>query len=160
MPTYDGVEDLKKFEAFVYDWDSWIAPKHLERSHQITLMGRALTGKAKDWFMIHVALDNYAWTTQEIYQELYEKGGPIKDFAKELTNLAVRYPDIDEYALKHIFWDGVDPYIKLFWAERGRSLEYDDMPTLLIYAQRAEKREKMRPGQPNDLRKLRQTHLE
>lgn len=72
------------------------------------------------------------------------KGRPIKDFAKDLEKLAIRYPDVDEYAIRRIFWEGVDGYIQVFWAEKGRSLEYDDMNTLLIYAQRAEKRERVK----------------
>ncbi|EJD32637.1 hypothetical protein AURDEDRAFT_178269 [Auricularia subglabra TFB-10046 SS5] len=114
--------------------------------------------------MLHVALDDHPWTTQEIYCELWDScfsdnfreelreklmkakqnGRPIKDYAKDLRNLAVRFPDIDEHALKRIFWDGSDAYIQLFWAEKGRSVEYDDIPTLLIYAQRAERRERLR----------------
>ncbi|EJD34385.1 hypothetical protein AURDEDRAFT_76216, partial [Auricularia subglabra TFB-10046 SS5] len=73
-----------------------------------------------------------------------QRGRPIKDFAKEIRNLAVRYPDIDEYALRRIFWNGADTYIQLFWTEKGRSLEYDDISTLLIYAQRVEKRERLK----------------
>ncbi|EJD38569.1 hypothetical protein AURDEDRAFT_172336 [Auricularia subglabra TFB-10046 SS5] len=138
MPSYDGTEDLKKFESFVFNWDNWLAPKRLTRERQVALMAQALTGEANEWFMTHVALDEYPWTVREIYQELYEtcfsddfreelraklmkakqKGRPVKDFAKEIRNLAVRYPDIDEYALRRIFWNGADAYIQLFWTEK------------------------------------------
>ncbi|EJD33580.1 hypothetical protein AURDEDRAFT_177339 [Auricularia subglabra TFB-10046 SS5] len=164
MPNYDGDENLAKYEAFVYEWDDWLDARQFNEARAVRMMGKALTGKAKEWFMEHVALGTYPWTTRELYQEMWEvffsddfreelrnklmkskqRGRPIKDFAKDLEKLAIRYPDVDEYSIRRIFWDGSDAYIQLFWAEKGRSLEYDDMNTLLVYAQRAEKRERMK----------------
>ncbi|EJD33833.1 hypothetical protein AURDEDRAFT_177096 [Auricularia subglabra TFB-10046 SS5] len=164
MPSYDGSEDLSKYEAFVYEWDDWLDARQLSERRAVRLMGRALTGDAKEWFMEHVALGTYPWTTPELYQEMYEvffsddfreelrnklmkskqRGRRVKDFAKDLEKLAIRYPDVDEYAIRRIFWDGADDYIRLFWADKGRSLEFDDINTLMIYALRAEKRERLK----------------
>ncbi|EJD38066.1 hypothetical protein AURDEDRAFT_172827 [Auricularia subglabra TFB-10046 SS5] len=151
MPNYDGDENLAKYEAFVYEWDDWLDARQFNKARAVRMMGKALTGKAKEWFMEHVALGTYPWSTRELYQEMWEvffsddfreelrnklmkskqRGRPIKDFAKDLEKLAIGYPDVDEYSIRRIFWDGSDAYIQLFWAEKGRSLEYDDMNTLL-----------------------------
>ncbi|EJD51362.1 hypothetical protein AURDEDRAFT_159766 [Auricularia subglabra TFB-10046 SS5] len=164
MPSYDGSEDLSKYEAFVYEWDDWLDARQLSERRAVRLMGRALIGDAKEWFMEHVALGTYPWTTPELYQEMYEvffsddfreelrnklmkskqRGRRVKDFAKDLEKLAIRYPDVDEYAIRCIFWDSADDYIRLFWADKGRSLEFDDINTLMIYAIRAEKRERLK----------------
>ncbi|EJD34187.1 hypothetical protein AURDEDRAFT_176754 [Auricularia subglabra TFB-10046 SS5] len=125
MPSYDGSEDLSKYEAFVYEWDDWLDARQLSERRAVHLMGRALTGEAKEWFMEHVALGTYPWTTSELYQEMYEvffsddfreelrnklmkskqRGRRVKDFAKDLEKLAICYPDVDEYAIRRIFWD-------------------------------------------------------
>ncbi|KZV97805.1 hypothetical protein EXIGLDRAFT_764013 [Exidia glandulosa HHB12029] len=161
MPTYDGCAELRKYEEFVFKWDSWIRNKGLGESDSVELMYNALTGEALEWYLSFVAMSDYPWTAREIYQELYEycfpsnfreelrtqlmsarqDGRPVKRFAKDLQNLAQRFSDIGHATLKRLLWDGVDPYIQVFWVEKGRSAEYDDYDTLVLYAHRAEQRE-------------------
>ncbi|EJD38125.1 hypothetical protein AURDEDRAFT_172762 [Auricularia subglabra TFB-10046 SS5] len=98
---------------------------------------------------------------KKVYKEMYEScfpvnfredlrdkmmaatqhGRPIKDYAKDLENMALRYDDIDKGTVKRILWDGVDDYIRLYWIEKGLSLEFSNVPTLIYYAYRVERRE-------------------
>ncbi|KZV88975.1 hypothetical protein EXIGLDRAFT_772194 [Exidia glandulosa HHB12029] len=70
-----------------------------------------------------------------------QHGRPVKDFAKDLENLAVRYDDVDPLTIRRIFWDGVDDFIRLYWIDKGLSLEFSNIQTLVYYAYRVEKRE-------------------
>ncbi|KZV97945.1 hypothetical protein EXIGLDRAFT_810418 [Exidia glandulosa HHB12029] len=161
MPMYDGTEDFEKFESFVHKWDSWARVHRLTEFEAVDYLTHALTGSALDWYMLHVALSPRYWTIIQLYQSLYEyifpsnfrqtlrrrlmsakqHGRRVKDFAKDIENLSLRFPDVSSYTLKCVLWDGVDPYIRMFWMEKGRSLEFDEYDTLVAYAVRAENRE-------------------
>lgn len=160
MPEYDGAADLETYEAFVHKFDSWCRAKELQGRYAVELLNYALTGKAATWYLRHVALDTRTWTMQQVYDELWkycfpvsfredmrkklmhakQRGCSVKDFAQDIQNVAARYPDIDRYTVKRIFWDGVDSYIRLFWIDKGRSVE-DSLRALIHYAKRAELRE-------------------
>ncbi|EJD36663.1 hypothetical protein AURDEDRAFT_174262 [Auricularia subglabra TFB-10046 SS5] len=151
MPAYDGVADYEQFEAFISKWDSWLRSKELSDKEAVEHLRHALTGKASAWYTNHVAMQLKGWTMRRIYREMYEScfpmnfredlrdkmmaatqhGRPIKDYAKDLENMALRYDDIDKGTVKRILWDGVDDYIRLYWIEKGLSLEFSDVKTLL-----------------------------
>lgn len=161
MPTYNGTADYDTFEAWMGKWESWCKSNGLKKEARIETMRYALLGKASAWFTRHVALEVKGWTLRAVYRQLYENcfpvsfredlrnklmtatqhGRPIKDFAKDLENLGLRYDDIDPLTIRRIFWEGVDDYVKLYWIDKGLSLEYTDIDTLVYYAYRVEKRE-------------------
>ncbi|EJD49839.1 hypothetical protein AURDEDRAFT_161393 [Auricularia subglabra TFB-10046 SS5] len=159
MPTYNGIDDYDTFEAFIGKWDSYARSHGLKGSDAIDVIQHALKGKASIWYNKHVSLQLEGWTTKRVYQELYEycfpasfredlreklmsatqRGRPVKDYAKDLENLALRYSDIDAATVKRIFWDGVDDYIKLYWLDKGLGQEYSTLETLMV-EHRAQKR--------------------
>ncbi|KZV99865.1 hypothetical protein EXIGLDRAFT_697732 [Exidia glandulosa HHB12029] len=164
MPSYDGTPDLDVFEAFAFKWNSWARSKDLTEEESVEYMAHALQGKAAQWFMRYVAGRQHEWTLNRAYSELFnncfppmfrerlrrrllslrQNGRPVRDFAQDIENLALRFPDIGEYSVKMILWDGVDNYIREFWREKGRSMEFDSFDTLVEYAYRVESREEER----------------
>ncbi|EJD46669.1 hypothetical protein AURDEDRAFT_164126 [Auricularia subglabra TFB-10046 SS5] len=172
MPQYDGTADYDQFEAFVSKWDSWQRSKALSDREAVEYLRHALTGKASTWYTNFVAMQLKGWTMKKVYKEMYEscfpvnfredlrdkmmaatqRGRPIKDYAKDLENMSIRYDDIDKGTVKRILWDGVEDYIRLYWIEKGLSLEFSDVPTLIYYAYRVERREherkRMEPVSP------------
>ncbi|EJD32261.1 hypothetical protein AURDEDRAFT_178695 [Auricularia subglabra TFB-10046 SS5] len=171
MPQYDGTADYDQFEAFVSKWDSWLRSKDLKDKEAVEYLRHALTGKASTWYTNHVAMQLKGWSMMKVYKEMYEScfpvnfredlrdkmmaatqhGRPIKDYAKELENMSLRYDDIDKGTVKRILWDGVDDYIRLYWIEKGLSLEFSDVPTLIYYAYRVERREQEKKRQERKL---------
>ncbi|KZV86457.1 hypothetical protein EXIGLDRAFT_752800 [Exidia glandulosa HHB12029] len=161
MPTYNGAADYDVFESWISKWDSWCRSSGLKGSSIIDTMRYALLGKAGAWYTRHVAMEFKAWKVEEVYQQLYETcfpisfredlrnklmsatqhGRPVKDFAKDLENLAIRYDDVDPLTIRRIFWDGVDDFVRLYWIDKGLSLEFTEIQTLVYYAYRVEKRE-------------------
>ncbi|KZV93051.1 hypothetical protein EXIGLDRAFT_768383 [Exidia glandulosa HHB12029] len=172
MPSYDGSADLEVFEAFVYQWDSWCRAKGIYGRYAVEILNYAVSNKAQKWYMRHVALDARNWTMDRVYAELWEycspvsfredlrrklmrskqKRRPVKDFAQDIQNISVRFPDIDVYTRKRILWDGADAYIRLFWIEKGRSVERDTFDILLHYAKRAGLRELERLRSSREMR--------
>ncbi|EJD36190.1 hypothetical protein AURDEDRAFT_174721 [Auricularia subglabra TFB-10046 SS5] len=171
MPQYDGTADYDQFEAFVSKWDSWQRSKELSDKEAVEYLRHALTGKASTWYTNFVAMQLKGWTMKKVYKEMYEscfpvnfredlrdkmmaatqRGRPIKDYAKDLENMSIRYDDIDKGTVKRILWDGVEDYIRLYWIEKGLSLEFSDVPTLIYYAYRVE-----RPGKTRKAKVKRQ----
>ncbi|EJD34483.1 hypothetical protein AURDEDRAFT_176481 [Auricularia subglabra TFB-10046 SS5] len=167
IPRYDGIADYDQFEAFVSKWDSWLRSKDLSDKEAVEYLRHALTGKASTWYTNHVAMQLKGWSMMKVYKEMYEscfpvnfredlrdkmmaatqRGRPIKDYAKDLENMSLRYDDIDKGTVKRILWDGVDDYIRLYWIEKGLSLEFSDVPTLIYYAYRVERREQEKKRQ-------------
>lgn len=170
MPEYSGEAVLEVFESFIHKFDSWCRSKSVAGIYAVDSLSHALKGSAAEWYTRYVALHAEEWTVEEIYKELYEycfpvkfrenllkklmrskqQGKPLKDFAKDIENLAVRYPEVDPYTRKRIFWDGVDNYVRLFLIAKGRSVERDSYKVLVHYARRAElvKLEETRSSRP------------
>ncbi|EJD47323.1 hypothetical protein AURDEDRAFT_163533 [Auricularia subglabra TFB-10046 SS5] len=161
MPSYNGADDYDAFEAFIGKWDSYARSHGLKGTDAIDVIQHALKGKASIWYNKHVSLQLDGWSTKRVYQELYEycfpasfredlreklmsatqRGRPVKDYAKDLENLGIRYSDIDATTVKRIFWEGVDDYIKLYWLDKGLGQEYK---TLVYYAYWVERRKQER----------------
>ena len=53
---------------------------------------------------------NFREDLQERLMKATQHGRPLKDFARDLENLAMRYWDIDGITLRQIFWEGADNY--------------------------------------------------
>ncbi|EJD34037.1 hypothetical protein AURDEDRAFT_176902 [Auricularia subglabra TFB-10046 SS5] len=100
-----------------------------------------LKGKALKWYMHFVARHPDRWTVDQIYMALFEHcfpsdfhanlrdklmkskqyGRTVKEFAQDLENLQMRFPEVSAWEIKNIFWNGVDSYIRMFWREKRRS---------------------------------------
>ncbi len=108
--------------------------------------------------MRHVATRQKEWTVKELYAALFDYCFPIdykarlrrrlegatqgrtrvRDFVREIQQLAVRFPDVTDFQLVQIFWKGVHQYIRLHLIEKGMNPEKTPLDRLVKHAVRRE----------------------
>lgn len=138
MPVYSGEADLDLLDAYITKWDFWRSLKGVVGIDATRMTMYTLKGKALKWYMAFVARHADRWNVNQIYNALFEhcfpssfraelrdklmkgkqNGRTIKEFAQDLENLHMRFPEVTDYEIRKIFWDGVDTYIRMFWREK------------------------------------------
>jgi hypothetical protein len=122
-----------------------------------------------------VATDRAQWDLKAVYEGLFDYCFPthfklelreklrrtsqgswtVRDYAREVENLAIRFPDVSEREVLQIFWEGIRPDLRCYLREKGLSPEKHSLEHLIKYAARREdavealkREEKAWKGQP------------
>jgi hypothetical protein len=62
----------------------------------------------------------------------------VRDFARELESMALRFPDVTEREVTQIFWLGMHQYLRIHLIEKGLNPERSSLKQLITKAQRKE----------------------
>ncbi|KIJ48105.1 hypothetical protein M422DRAFT_248285 [Sphaerobolus stellatus SS14] len=142
-PTYSGAPNIEILDRWAYAVNGWTEIHALEDKWAVRLVANFLSGKASTFYMRHVAPNHSRWTLKELYLGLFDYCFPpdykadLRDklegfqprelsfigFAREVENLASKFPDITKCQRTRILWKGAVKYLRLKWMDRGYSAE-------------------------------------
>ncbi|KIJ55915.1 hypothetical protein M422DRAFT_239077 [Sphaerobolus stellatus SS14] len=142
-PTYSGEVNLEKFDQWTFAYDNWVEMHALNTKWSVWLLVNFLSGKAATFYMRHVALNKHQWTRKQVYDGLFNYCFPhdfkielrqkltnyyqgrmlFIDFAREVENLAGKFPDVSKWQRIQIIWRGAQQYLRLKWLEHGLNPE-------------------------------------
>jgi hypothetical protein len=115
-----------------------------------------MSANAAQCVMKHLTLRQGDWTLKLIYEGLFNYCFPpdfklqlrdqligahqgkndVRDFHRDIETLAMRFPDVIEQQLAHIFWNGVNQYLRMHLIKKGLSPEKHAVSKLLKYVSR------------------------
>ncbi|KIL62363.1 hypothetical protein M378DRAFT_44130, partial [Amanita muscaria Koide BX008] len=156
--VYDGTPSLEKFDDWTYEVDTWCLWNEVDSKDAVMVLAQFLSGKARRFFMTHVATNLGRWDLKAVYEGLFDYCFPthfklelreklrktyqgswtVRDYARELENLALRFPDVTDREITQIFWEGIKPDLRCYLREKGLSPERHDLERLIKYASRRE----------------------
>ncbi|KAL7284480.1 hypothetical protein ACG7TL_001771 [Trametes sanguinea] len=156
--VWDGTADLDVFDQWTYEIDTWAELNDLADRVVVKLMIQFMKGEASRFFMRHVATRQADWTVKRLYEALFDYCFPtdykarlcarlersvqgrsrVRDFVRDLQQLAVRFPDVTDFQLVQIFWKGMNTYLRVYLIEKGLNPEKTPLDKLVKYAVRKE----------------------
>ncbi|THH29464.1 hypothetical protein EUX98_g4724 [Antrodiella citrinella] len=156
--VWSGKPDLDLYDHWVYEVDTWCELNGLSDKLAIRIVMNFMSGNASKFFMKHVATTRKYWTMKRLYEALFDYCFPVdfkeqlrerltqstqgkrrvRDFARDLENLASRFPDVSDHQLVQIFWKGLKTYLKFDLIRRGMSPESTSLDKMVKYAARYE----------------------
>ncbi|OJT02036.1 Retrovirus-related Pol polyprotein from transposon 17.6 [Trametes pubescens] len=156
--VWDGSADLDTFDQWTYEVDTWGELNELSDHIILKLMVQFMTGEPGRFFMRHVSTRQSEWTVKRLYEALFDYCFPtdyksrlrsrlerstqgksrVRDFVRDIQQLAVRFPDVTDFQLVQIFWRGLNTYIRVYLIEKGLNPEKTKLDKLVKYAIRKE----------------------
>ncbi|KAI0069500.1 hypothetical protein K474DRAFT_1610351, partial [Panus rudis PR-1116 ss-1] len=156
---WDGTPDLDLFDTWTFEVDTYRELTGLSDRIVLKMMVNFMTGKPRSFFMKHVATHQKEWNTKLLYEALFDYCFPedfkselrdnlmsakqdkqrVRDFVRDLENLAERFPDVTQRQIIGIFWKGIHQYLRLYLIDKGFSPETTKLKRLVKYAARHEK---------------------
>ncbi|KAF8208397.1 hypothetical protein K438DRAFT_2072545 [Mycena galopus ATCC 62051] len=157
--VWDGKPVMDTFDHWTFEVDTWIELMVLDDRLAMKCIVNFMSGEASKFFMDHVSTNLRKWTIKDVYRALFSYCFPadfklrlrkrlmnayqgkktVRDFVRDIKSLAKRFPDITEWHLVQILWDGVEHYIRVKWLERGMVPEESGFEKLVKWALRFEK---------------------
>ncbi|TFK79489.1 hypothetical protein K466DRAFT_579187 [Polyporus arcularius HHB13444] len=158
--NYDGTADIDVFDKWTYEVDTWAELNGLDDHLMLKIVVQFMSGKPAQFFMRHVATYRSKWTMKRLYEALFDYCFPpdykaslrydlehaeqgeregVRDFVRKIQHLAIRFPDVTDVQLVHIFWHGVHQHIRLHLIEKGYDPETTKLDRLVKHAVRREK---------------------
>lgn len=155
---YNGKADLDVFDQWTYEVDTWCRWHGIDKKTAVQVLVQFLEGKASRFFMRHVSQNLKKWDTKKVYEGLFDYCFPahfklelrekmmsanqgsqtVRDYARELEMMAMRFPDITEREVTLIFWQGIHQGLRLYLIEKGMNPERTTLERLIKYANRRE----------------------
>ncbi|RDX39900.1 hypothetical protein OH76DRAFT_1323501, partial [Lentinus brumalis] len=136
---WNGAPDLDVFDQWTYEIDTWGELLGLSDRLMLKLVVQFMSDKPSKFFMRHVATRQEEWTMKDLYEALFDYWrSRVRDFVREIQQLAVRFPDVSDFQLVQIFWKGVHPYIRVHLIEKGLNPEKTKLDRLVKHAVRRE----------------------
>ncbi|KAJ8456367.1 hypothetical protein ONZ51_g12171 [Trametes cubensis] len=158
MFVWDGTADLDLFDQWTYEVDTWAELNELPDRVVIKLMIQFMKGEAGKFFMRHVSTRQSEWTVKKLYEALFDYCFPsdykarlrahlersyqgknrVRDFVRDIQQLAVRFPHVTDFQLVQIFWKGLNTHLRVYLIEKGLNPEKTKLDKLVKYAVRKE----------------------
>ncbi len=168
--TYNGDPNYKKFEQFVSQLVEFFKACHIRKDRQVRRTQFFLRGKALDFYMTHVQLNEKEWKLERFLAALFDhcfpqgfrvsqrkklaeckqNGRALELWIRELKDLARIIGNIPEDQMVVYLWEGADRYIAAKWAENGFNPEVSTTAELEESAERYELAEKIRRQTTNN----------
>ncbi|KAJ7192489.1 hypothetical protein GGX14DRAFT_578056 [Mycena pura] len=156
--VYQGKADLDLFDEWTYQVDTWAELHGLDDATMVKIIVNFMGGRASQFFMKHVALRRKKWTVKSVYEGLFDYCFPpnfkwrlreelmqamqgsnsVRDFVREIEDLATRFPDVSERQIKQIFWDGLRKKLRIHLIGKGQDPEHTSLAKMVKYATRQE----------------------
>ncbi|OSD01905.1 hypothetical protein PYCCODRAFT_1354674, partial [Trametes coccinea BRFM310] len=156
--VWDGTADLDLFDQWTYEIDTWGELNELPDRIMVKLMIQFMKGDAGRFFMRHVSTNQEEWTVKRLYGALFDYCFPtdyktrlrsrlersaqgrsnVRDFVRDIQQLAVRFPDVTDFQLVQIFWKGLNTHLRVYLIEKGLNPEKTKLDKLVKYAVRKE----------------------
>ena len=86
---YDGAADVRSYHRFVRESDAYLRDGKVRSRRKVSLLSHYLTGKAYDFYMQKVAIDEERWTEFQFYEELFNYCFPV-DYRMQLRKTLAR----------------------------------------------------------------------
>ena len=164
---------------WTFEVDTYCDWYNVDSKTSVQFLVKWTAGKASQFLMKHVVRNLKDWDRQLVYEGLFDYCFPthfklelrekmmdavqgsqtVRDFARDLESLAVRFPDVTDREVTQIFWKGLHQHLRLHLVEKGMNPERTGFEKLVKYAQRREdaietkkREERMWKGQPTGRR--------
>ena len=155
---YDGTPDLDTLDQWTFEVDTYCDWYDIDSKTSVQFMVKWTTGKASQFLMKHVVRNLKGWDRQLVYEGLFDYCFPthfklelretmmdavqgsqtVRDYARDLESMAVRFPDVTDREMTQIFWKGLHQHLRLNLIEKGMNPERTGFEKLVKYAQRRE----------------------
>jgi hypothetical protein len=172
---YNGAADLDALDQWTFEVDTYCDWYEIDSKTSVQFMVKWTSGKASQFMMKHVVRNLKEWNRQLVYEGLFDYCFPahfkmelrekmmgavqgsqtVRDYARDLEAMAVRFPDVTDREVTQIFWKGIHQHLRLNLIEKGMNPERTGFEKLVKYAQRREdaietqkREERMWKGQP------------
>ncbi|EIW52097.1 uncharacterized protein TRAVEDRAFT_24776 [Trametes versicolor FP-101664 SS1] len=152
--VWDGTADLDVFDQWTYEVDTWGELNELSDRIVLKLMVQFMSGDPGHFFMCHVSTRQSEWTVKKLYEALFDYCFPtdykarlrarlersaqgrsrVRDFVRDIQQLAIQFPDVSDFQLVQIFWRGLNTYIRVYLIEKGLNPEKTKLDKLVKYA--------------------------
>ena len=136
---WDGTPDLDVYDTWKYNLTTWAELNGTPDYIMVKTMTYYITGKASQFFMNHVAKSKFTWTLENVYDGLFNYCFPedfktmlrdrlefatqgssrVRDYVRDIEQLAARFSDVSEFQLVQIFWRGLNHYLRVGLVEKG-----------------------------------------
>ncbi|KIL54135.1 hypothetical protein M378DRAFT_19176 [Amanita muscaria Koide BX008] len=156
--VWDGTPNLDTFDRWIYEVDTWCELVRIDDGDAVKILVQFMSGEAAKFFMKHVAMNRTKWTTKSIYEGLFDYCFPprfkqqlrrkmvtarqgtqrVRDYARELESMAMRFPDVTEREVRDILWHGMNTYIRVHLIGKGLGPERTPLERLIKHAHRHE----------------------
>ncbi|KAI0704832.1 hypothetical protein BC835DRAFT_1302798 [Cytidiella melzeri] len=131
---WDGRSDLDAFDEFTYEYDTWVELNALPERLALKVIVNFLNGKARKFFMTHVATRQHKWTVPLLYEALFDYCFP-EDFKLRLRERLMK----STQGIHTIFWKGIRMELRLHLIEKGKDPETTPLENLVKHVSRKEK---------------------
>lgn len=145
----------------------WLRVSYIQQKRRVSRLKKYVGGRASSFYMRDVARDARKWQLNMFLEALFnycfpanfrtlqrekhhnyaQRGHPIRDYRRDLEDLAVSVGDISKRHLTIRFWQVADQYIRVKWAEAGLDPETSSLNQLERTAERYEQAMKLRKAE-------------
>ena len=129
---YDGTPDMDWFDEWAFDLINYMDVMNIEDSVMVKMMARLLTKKGKQFYLSYVAKDPRRWTVAKMIPRIFNYCFPsdvleqlrrkwdrlvqgkkqVRDYAREIENLARKFKEMNERQVVLKFWNGLNHNIR------------------------------------------------
>ncbi|TDL28990.1 hypothetical protein BD410DRAFT_698689, partial [Rickenella mellea] len=126
--VYNGKPDYDDYQKWVYEAMQYMKQGHVRPKHRVSRLKKYLSDRAANFFMTEVAVNasNTAWTLPMFLRELFnycfppnfrnvrrhrfnecaQRGRTVRDYLRDLQDIANSVGDVSPRQLVIRFWDG------------------------------------------------------
>ncbi|KAI0038373.1 hypothetical protein FA95DRAFT_1477804, partial [Auriscalpium vulgare] len=161
---YNGEPNYTKFMKWTLESKDFIKDGFISRKKQVSRLKKYLSDRAFSFYMRDVARNPEAWTFSRFCEALFDhcfppdfrtvqrekylafaqRGHPVRDYKRNLEELADAVGKITDRDFAIRFWQGADSYLRVKWYENGYDPEVSSLLELFLSAERYERSEKLR----------------
>jgi hypothetical protein len=130
--VYNGEPNFTLYQKWVLEAKDWLKHSYIQRKHRVARLKKYLAGCAFMFFM------------REKYLAFTQRGHPVRNYWRDLEELANSVGRISSHDLAIRFWQGADKYLRVKWAENGFDPELSSLDELEGTAKQYECASKLR----------------
>jgi len=178
--TYNGEPNFTLYQKWVLEAKDWLKHSFVQRKHRVSRLKKYLGGRAFLFFMRDVAHEPNKWTLarfleglfnycfptnfrstqREKYYAFSQRGHPVRNYRRDLEELANSVRRISPRDFVICFWQGAEHYLHVKWAENGFDPEVSSIDDLEASADRYERASKLRQFETSRRDDTRSRHVD
>ena len=162
--SYDGKPDLDVFDSWTFSIVNYMEFMRADDESMIRLLETLVTGIAKQFYMSSVARKPHKFTVARFIRKLFDYCFPddvierlrrrwenltqgkkrVRDYARELENLARKFREMNERQVVLKFWNGLHGELRGDMVLLDIDPEVDGLDRIIRYASKCEKAQDQR----------------
>ncbi|TFY52877.1 hypothetical protein EVG20_g10362 [Dentipellis fragilis] len=176
--VYNGEPNYTLYQKWILEAKDWLKLSFIRHKNRVACLKKYLSGRAHSFYMRDVARCPSNWTLarflealfdhcfltnfREIQREKYfafsQRGHPIRNYRRDLEELADSVGHIAKCDFTIRFWHGADQYLRVRWAEIGLDPETASTDQLERAAERFERALKLSHAEGRGYQRDRDQH--